>query len=311
MLRPYIAAILAAFVMAYIFFPVYTKISGVIKKKEIASIITVFILLILIFIPIALIFGSVMERISSDVSLVGNTFGNNIDTSVAFQKLSDLTGISIHSSDFMNAISSKMFEYGNNFVTSVPKIFLYLFVMLFIMYYLFLVGPELYKKVYDFFPFKSKIKQTITKDIEEITHATLYGNIITALAQGIVALIGYLIFGVSGAFFFAILTCIAAIIPAFGTAIVWVPVTISLFLHKDYSSGIGLLLYGVFCIGLIDNFLRPKIIGKRANMHPVWVLLGVIGGIQIFGIIGLFIGPIVVALLFSFVKAYHLQYNHK
>ena len=146
---------------------------------------------------------------------------------------------------------------------------------------------------------------------QEVIFATVYGVIIVAIIQGIVGTIGFIIFDVPSPILLGLLLTFAALIPFVGTALVWLPASALVFLNGYLNAdttmigkGIGLFLYGALVISLIDNLIRPKIISKEAKLHPVLILLGLFGGIRVLGPIGMVVGPLVLALLVSFVDIY-------
>ena len=145
----------------------------------------------------------------------------------------------------------------------------------------------------------------------EVTSAVLYGNISTALMQGILGGLGFWIIGMSSPILWGFVMMLFALVPYFGTAIVWLPAALNLifigYLQNDNSStirGIILVAYGILVISSIDNILKPRLIGAKGKVHPVLVLLGVLGGLSLFGFIGLILGPVMLALLMTFVGIY-------
>ena len=128
------------------------------------------------------------------------------------------------------------------------------------------------------------------------------------------ARIGFLIFGVDSAFLWGFLSVIAAFIPFVGAAIIWVPLVLKMVLeglivgnNTMLFMALGLTLYSVFIVGTIDNILKPKIIGDKAGLHPVIVLLGVFGGLALFGFAGLIIGPLLLALFIALLRIYEIE----
>jgi predicted PurR-regulated permease PerM len=136
------------------------------------------------------------------------------------------------------------------------------------------------------------------------------------MAQGVAALIGFYIFGVSLPILWGVLTAFFALIPAVGTAIIWVPASLYLvlsgYLTQDYitiANGIMLFLYGVLIISTIDNILRVKILEAKADVHPLIVIAGMIGGVNLFGVIGLFLGPILLPLLITYFETFRERFE--
>jgi predicted PurR-regulated permease PerM len=130
----------------------------------------------------------------------------------------------------------------------------------------------------------------------------------TAIIQGTLGTLGLLIFGVSNWLFWGAIMIVTAFIPLLGTPVIWVPAALSLIFGGHTARGIGLLIYGGTLVMNIDNFLRPKLMAGRTKIHPVLILIGVLGGLRVFGFVGLLAGPLVLALLVAFIKFYEHSY---
>jgi len=129
-----------------------------------------------------------------------------------------------------------------------------------------------------------------------------------AIIQGFFAYMGYLIFGVENALLYAILTAFATILPLVGTMIVWVPLGISLLLVSDYVNGIGLIIYGLFIIGGVDNVARFLLQKKLADIHPLITVFGVLIGLPMFGFWGVIFGPLILSLFILFFNMFRHEY---
>jgi predicted PurR-regulated permease PerM len=199
----------------------------------------------------------------------------------------------------------------SKFLASIPSILLNFFVMIFVVYYLLKDGEAVVKRIKNILPLKESHKQHVLERFHDITYAVFYGNISIAVLQGILGGIGFLILGVSSPILWGFVMMLFALIPYFGTAVIWLPAALNLiftgYLQNENSliiRGVILIIYGIFVISSIDNILKPKVIGIKANVHPILVLLGVLGGLSLFGFIGLVLGPVMLALLMTFVEIY-------
>jgi len=166
-----------------------------------------------------------------------------------------------------------------------------------------------------------KHERYIMNRLKATTHAVVFGQIIVAAIQGFLGGLGFLIVGLPNPILWGTLMGFMALIPMIGTAVIWVPAGIYMVLQglnsgqfigwigPEHSvlAGVILLVYGVLIVSSIDNVLRPMIIGERAKLHPALVFLGVLGGLQIFGILGIILGPIVLGVFVTFVDIYELE----
>ena len=164
---------------------------------------------------------------------------------------------------------------------------------------------------------RSKTKKRLISEFREITNSVIYAQLFVAMVQGIVGAIGFYIFGIPFPILSGVLIAFFALIPFIGTSLIWVPASLYLILSgyfsKDYwilGKGIGLFLYGLFIIATIDNILLAKIVKAKANVSPIIVIIGVIGGASMFGIIGIFIGPILLPLLITYFETFKERFIH-
>jgi predicted PurR-regulated permease PerM len=158
-------------------------------------------------------------------------------------------------------------------------------------------------------PLEKNITEKLIDNIYFNSKSIIFGFLIVALVQGFLAGIGFYIFRIPNAIFWGIITVFAALIPILGTSITIIPASIYLILNNNLFFALGLLTWGLFIVGTIDNFLRPYLIGKKSGINPVFIFLSVLGGLSLFGIMGFFIGPLIISLFISLVKIYEENKN--
>ena len=160
-------------------------------------------------------------------------------------------------------------------------------------------------------PLDPTLKESLFYEIRSVTQAVLYGQVMTAVIQGTLGGLGLLVFGVSNWLFWGAIMIITGFLPVLGTPIIWVPAAVGQMLDGHTGQGIGLLIYGSTVVMNIDNFLRPRLVSGRSKVHPLLILIGVLGGLKIFGFIGMLVGPLILALLVAFIKFYEQMYMKK
>ncbi|MBS3113896.1 AI-2E family transporter [Candidatus Woesearchaeota archaeon] len=323
--RPFLPALLTGAVMAYLSYPLYKKIIRRIKNKDFASLIVVVFIVLLFTVPFVIVLGIVSkEAYSTYTTLSEQSLGTNflkiickdenwlscrtIRSFVGFLPESDLD---YYLKITIEKITVFIINNASKFLASIPLIFLNFFVMMFVVYYMLKDGESIAKRIKGILPLKESHKEHVMERFHDVAYAVFYGNISIAILQGILGGIGFLILGVPSPVLWGFVMVIFALIPYFGTAIIWLPAALNFifigYLQNDNSStirGIVLIIYGIFVISSIDNILKPKMIGAKAKVHPILVLLGVLGGLSLFGFIGLILGPIMLALLMTFVDIY-------
>lgn len=177
-----------------------------------------------------------------------------------------------------------------------------LFLMLFILYFFFRDGEEIVRRGMTLVPLDEKRKRRLETHIAEVTRAVVYGNVMTALVQGTLVGIAFWISPLPSPVVFGVIGAICSLIPAVGTGLVLVPAALAMAFQSEWGWAIFLAVWAVGVVGLADNFLRPIFISGRAQISTLPVFVGAIGGVAAFGPIGLFIGPIVIALVLAIIR---------
>jgi len=179
---------------------------------------------------------------------------------------------------------------------------------LFILFYMLYNYESFEIMVKEILPFKEENKQILGEETKMIIQANAIGIPLLAIIQGVFAYIGYIFFGVENAMLYAILTGFASIIPILGTAIVWVPIALSLLLMGDVGGGVGMAAYGFVVIGGVDNIARFLLQKVLADIHPLITIFGVLIGIPMFGFWGIIFGPLLLSLFVLFFNMYRHEY---
>lgn len=182
-------------------------------------------------------------------------------------------------------------------------------VLLFILYYMLYSREDFENAISELLPFSPKNKQILFAEIQRVIAANAVGIPLLAIIQGIVAYIGYLIFGVENPLFYALLTTFATIIPMAGTMLVYLPLGLVMgFSYNNWGMGIGVILYGFLIIGSVDNVVRFLLQKRLADIHPLITVFGVIFGLSIFGFWGIIFGPLLLSLLILLLKMFRYDY---
>jgi len=174
-----------------------------------------------------------------------------------------------------------------------------------IAYFFFLKdGARFLKTIVHMSPLGDKHDIAILSKLSNTIHSVIRGSLTIALIQGILTCIGFVIFGVPNPVLWGSVAAIGALVPGVGTTIVLLPAIIYLFASGSTGAGIGLLLWGVVAVGLIDNLLMPRLVGSRAKIHSLFILISVLGGLAFFGPSGFLLGPLVVSLVYGLAETY-------
>jgi predicted PurR-regulated permease PerM len=172
------------------------------------------------------------------------------------------------------------------------------------LYYFFKDGNRLFGRLKDALPIPSKERDLLILRFKEMIYATIYGGILIAVIQGILGGMIFWVLGISSPILWGTAMGFLSFIPIGGTALIWVPAAILLFIQGAFLKGIILVGLGAFGISLVDNLLRPFFISSKTNIHPLLLFFAVLGGVQAFGLVGLAIGPLIATLCLTLIEIY-------
>jgi predicted PurR-regulated permease PerM len=297
LLKPILLSIIFGVILAFIFNPIYKYFLKLTNMKNFSAFILCIILLGVIIIPLWFIVPIMVDQ--------------SIKIYLATQQMDFVTPLqnvfpSIFSSpEFSAEIGSVIYSFvnniGNSFVNGLtslivnfPTLFLQLIVVFFVFFFVLRDKISLLEYIKSLSPFSKEINKKLFQSSKGITVSVLYGQVIMGIAQGIVAGIGFFIFGVPNAMLLGLLAILAGIFPIIGTTVIWVPVAIYLLIAGNTFSALGVILFG-FLASSVDNLVRPMIVARKAKTNSTIVLIGMIGGLFLFGILGVILGPLILA----------------
>ena len=214
------------------------------------------------------------------------------------------TQVTVASNSFISKLASTILNNLAAFLLNFPTLLLHSVIVLFVFFFTIRDTEKLQGFVKSLSPLSVVKEQQLIKHFKDITNSIVYGQIIIGIAQGILAGLGLLLFGVPNALILTLLATVLAIIPIVGPTLVWVPVTIYLLIKGSAVVAVAFFIYNAVIVNGIDNILRPYIVSKNTDISPVVILVGMIGGLFIFGILGLIIGPLILAYFLVFLQAY-------
>lgn len=310
--RPFIYTLISAIVFTVVFQPVHKKVLWHTRQRRwIAALITSIIIITIVLVPVVLLGMQIFkeaQQLYSEVTAVGGK--NNILNAIKEITINIQRYIPVpveFSPDF-----HKYLEQGLDWLlkniggvfSNITKMILNFFIFLIALYYLLKDGQRLKKTVVDLSPLPDADDEKILNKLALAVNSVIKGNLTVAAVQGVLTAIGFAIFGVPNAVLWGTVTAIAALIPGFGTSLVLIPAILFLFFNSGIFNAAGLLVWGAVAVGLIDNFLGPKLVGRGIQLHPLIVLLSVLGGLGLFGPVGILLGPLAISMLFALFEIY-------
>lgn len=174
--------------------------------------------------------------------------------------------------------------------------------MLFLLFFFLRDGPVMARACARFVPLSRDYKQQLVEQLATVTRAVVFGTAVTAAVQGTLLGVGFAIAGLPAPIVFGVIGAVLSVVPFGGTAFVWAPGALVLFLQDDFGHALFLTAWGVLVVSTIDNFIKPAFISEQAEVPTLAVFIGVIGGLSAFGLIGMFLGPIVLALALTLLR---------
>lgn len=306
LLEPLILIIVFSLILAFVFQPVYKKLSKFFRSKNFSAFLICLVFALLIIVPVWFLSPMLVEQ-SFEIyeQAQGTNFAEPIkqvlpDTA-ASNDLSTQIGSSIHS--FVTDLANSATNLFSNMITDFPVLVLKILVLFFTFFVALKEQESISSYIKSVIPFNEKIKNKLFRASRGVTSSVIYGQVILGILQGLLVGAGLFIFGVENALLLTIVASLAGVFPIIGTAIVWVPTVILLFISGSYLPSFGILVFGVIA-SIADGIIKPIFISRRVSMHSALVLLGMVGGLLLFGIIGVILGPLILAYLFIVLEIY-------
>ena len=308
MFLPFLPAIFWALVLSIVLYPPYEFIRVKTKSPSIAAAVMVIISFLLFVGPLTyvsyLLAGEIKVVIANlnergvTAIFVGNTNIKDMLENIA--RLLDVPVDNIY--DILRGLTesiekSLMRLIHENALVAVHALVDY-FIMLFTIYFLLRDGQIFIAGIYRLLPLSDEQKNRLFTRIREVVVSTIYGGVMIALAHGIIGGSAFYLLGIPSPILLGFAMSVFSFIPIIGAFTIWGPVTAYLFLTGSMIKGVIMAVIGIVgLVGIIDHILKPRVIGRRAKIHTVLIFFGVLGGIHLFGVIGIVAGPLVVALL--------------
>ena len=313
-LWPFYATVFWAIVFAIVFTPLYRRLCGwMAQRRTLAALTTLIAIIVIVILPAAVITVlllqegfSVYERIQSGELDFGRYFQQVLDALPRWVtglmdrfELKTLADVR----DRLSAALMKGVQFVASHVVSVGQLtfdfVVGFFIMLYLLFFLLRDGAEITRRVRAAIPLQEELERELFDKFVTVIRATIKGNIVVAILQGALGGLIFWFLGIRSPVFWAVLMAFLSLLPAIGTALVWLPVAIYFLVAGEIWQGLLLIAYGVLVIGMVDNVVRPILVGKDTQMPDYLVLISTLGGMAIFGLNGFVIGPVIAAMFIA------------
>ncbi len=310
-MSPFLSAIMWAIVISIIFYPIFSFILRFVKQRLVASLLTLVVILIVLFGPFSYLAYLLTQEVLSLIEKMQSGSFDSLKTvlkhpaaNTVVNKLLSLFHIT--EQELQKAIVDNITKIGKEsvgLITSgvgnvVSVAINFVFTLLSIFFFL-SDGPMFIEKIGNFMPFSKKQKEKLMQQTKDVIVSTMYGGVTVAVAQGIIGGTAFAILAIPSPVLWGVSMFMASFVPMIGTTIIWVPAAGYLLFSGFYWKGVALILIGIFAISSVDNIIRPLIMKGKMKMPTIAIFFSILGGIKLFGFIGLIMGPLVLALFVS------------
>ncbi|TAL51173.1 AI-2E family transporter [Patescibacteria group bacterium] len=310
-LEPFILVIILATVVTIVLSPIDKHLKKILKRPRLCAAILSIATFFLVFIPILTILLLMVTQ-ASDLVRTATSYTSWLDELKAtatpiIQALPGPVQEEISSVDLAavgKSVATWAFQNIGNLFSSSTQLVLNTFIFFLCLYYLLVNRENLYQEVLALSPLENDTDIMLLKRIVNTIRGVVFGVLLVAIIQGVIAGIGMTIFGVPGSLIWGALTAVAGLVPLLGTAIVLIPAVLYLFFTGSTVAALGLFIWAVVFVAMIDNLVGPYLIGGRAHLHSFLVLISVLGGLAAFGSVGAIAGPTILAALLGLMELY-------
>jgi len=303
--QPFLTALTWASVLTIFLFPLHSKLEMRLKRPNIAALLSVLAVTVLLIGPASwLIPAFVGEAVAAVRSVDWLPRVPEITTQFLQGLSIPLANVESTMNDAVRSASGFLAEHSARFAGDVASSAFDLIVMLFAMFYMFRDGPSIVSLIRDVSPLGGDHRDLMFKQVGELVAVTVSSGLVVAFCQGLASGIIFWALGVPTPLFWAVGCGFLAFLPIIGPYLVWAPIAIGLLASGETGRGITLLLLGTFVISGIDNVLRPIMIAGRSQLNGLLVLVSLLGGVKTFGLVGLVVGPLVVATAVGLLQGY-------
>lgn len=311
-LRPFLYALILAVVFATVLEPLHRRfltLTG--QRKSLSAFLSTIFIFVVLIVPLTFLAVQIFQEATGLYSSLAHDGASSELSTHAVNGVNSVKNLLNIETQAVVNFDQYLKQGLNLFIKNlgpifgnVAKILIDTFIFLIALYYLFKDGKTIRGKLIDLSPLENKYDETILSKLELAINSIVRGNLTVAFIQGILTAIGFIIFGVPSAALWGTVAAVAALIPSFGTSLVILPAVVYLFLSGNVPQAIGLLAWGMIAVGLIDNLLGPKLVGRGVQMHSFLILLSILGGISFFGPIGFLLGPLSLSLFLTLFEIY-------
>lgn len=308
MIAPFVSALALAAIIVTISYPLYERIRARMPRQNetLASLVTTFLVFLIVFAPLMLIASALVNEAVAVYRLISAEQIGFVDSLTDFERVVQayIPGFELNITEYLKQAAAFLADnLGAIFAGTASTLFMF-FIAMIGTYYLFKDGKAFTKRLVIISPLPDDQDDVILERMAQSLRSVLTGKVLVSIIQGALTALGMWIFGFERAVLWGVIAAFGALIPSVGTAIIFVPAVGYLLFVGEYGAAIGLSVWGMVAVGLIDNVLGPYLMSRGGTLHPFIILISVLGGIVFFGPIGFIAGPVLVTLFMVLLELY-------
>lgn len=314
MLRPFISVLEWAIVLVIVFYPVHRRLAHRIRRRSLSAVLSCLLVVLVVVLPLTLLSIAVAQELASVAPNLPSRVSQLMNTQTPlFGKVSEWLnarfGIdAVRTQEFfvvqLQRTSAFLLGFSWNLIGNIVSGVIKAFFVLFTMYYLFRDGEHIVQRLPATLPLSRAQGEEIIARIKQVVSASVYGVVTIAALQGLLGGVAFWILGIPSPILWAVLMGFVCMIPIAGSFFVWLPLAIYLMATGHWTKAVLLILWGGLVVSTIDNFLRPKLIRNQTRLHELFVFFSVLGGISVFGLLGIVLGPVVLAITLGLLQTF-------
>jgi predicted PurR-regulated permease PerM len=304
-IRPFLFAIIGGFFLAYIFYPIYKRILRIIPNRSVSASIVSIIIVLGIFVFLWFITPILVKQFF-DVYIYLQKLDFRGILRTIFPTATDalVEQLTITLNSALSSLFTGISNYTGRFISEIPRLIVEFFILGFVFFYVLKDSDKLGEFIKQITPINENKRKTIIKNFKDMTNSIIYGWVVVGVIQGLLAGLGFFVFGIENALVLTVVAILFSVVPLLGPFFVYIPVAIYLFTQGDLTIASLFLIYNLLMVSTVDNFLRSYIVARKTNIHSAIILIGMIGGFFAFGTIGLILGPLLLAYILILIESF-------
>lgn len=312
----FLSYVLFGLFLAYLTHPVYAWLLRRTNRPVLSATLMLVLMTLAVLVPLAFLLVQLVAQVQDVVASAGVADPQAVLDELA-HRINALLGLPPQEGDspgssLVNDVYDNIRGTLTQWVRDLPRQLaegvIGVFLLAYVLFYAYTDGARWVQALREILPMQADHRETLFREVGHVIRGVMYGTILMSALQAGLAAIGFYIFGVPNVALWSVLVFILALLPIVGAPMIWVPWGLYLIYLGETFNGIGLLLYSAVLVNGIEHVIRPKLIGTVADIHPLVVLLGVVGGLVVFGFIGFILGPLVLSVFMTVLNLYRKEF---